>query len=132
MNANNIRILVVDDFPAMRRALRAILTDHLGYSNIAEAEDGTTALQQLKYHEFALMITDWHMQKGMSGLELINKVREDERFAQLPVLMLTGESERARIVEAMRAGVTAYLIKPFTTAALREKIETVLSATKAA
>ncbi|HEX4050217.1 MAG TPA: response regulator [Steroidobacteraceae bacterium] len=132
MNAKRIGILVVDDFPAMRRALKTILTDHLGYSNIIEAEDGNAALQQLKYHDFSLMITDWHMRGGMSGLELVNKVREDERFAHLPVLMLTGESERARIVEAMKAGVTAYLIKPFTTSALREKIETVLSATHAA
>jgi two-component system, chemotaxis family, chemotaxis protein CheY len=123
--AKRISILVVDDFPTMRRALRTILTD-LGYPNVIEAEDGASALQQLKFHDFALMITDWRMQGGMSGLELLRQVRTQERLAQLPVLMLTGESDRARIVEAMQAGATAYLVKPFTTAALREKIDSVL------
>jgi two-component system chemotaxis response regulator CheY len=131
MDVKSINILVVDDFPAMRRALKAILTD-LGYPSIVEAEDGAAALQQLKSRDFGLMITDWHMQDGMSGLELLRQVRANERLAKLPVLLLTGEAGHARIVEAMKAGVTAYLIKPFTTSALREKIHSVLSSTNAA
>ncbi len=127
----NSSILVVDDFEPMRRALKVILTD-LGYLNITEAEDAVTALKLLKGGEFAVMITDWHMQGGMSGLELVRKVRADERLAQLPVLMLTGQSGRPQIVTAMQAGVTAYLVKPFTTAELREKINSVLPSTSAA
>ena len=129
--AQNSSILVVDDFEPMRRALKVILTD-LGYKNIVEAEDAITALQRLKDGDFALMITDWHMQGGMSGLDLVRDVRADERLAPLPVLMLTGQSGRAQIVTAMQAGVTAYLVKPFTTAALREKIDSVLSTTSVA
>lgn len=127
----NSSILVVDDFEPMRRALKVILTD-LGYVNIVEAEDAATALRRLQDGEFALMITDWHMQGAMSGLDLVRKVRADERLARLPVLMLTGQSGRVQIVTAMQAGVTAYLVKPFTTAALREKIDSVLSSTSVA
>jgi len=110
----------------MRRALKTILTE-LGYLSLVEAENGSAALQLLERADFTLMITDWHMQGGISGLQLLHKVRAHERLAKLPVLMLTGESDRTRIVEAMQAGVTAYLVKPFTTSALREKIETILS-----
>ncbi|MGH8142477.1 MAG: response regulator [Steroidobacteraceae bacterium] len=117
--------LVVDDFPAMRRAIKNILED-LGYGNVTEA-DGNTALPLLKRGNFAFLITDWYM-PGMSGLELLREVRADERLAKLPVLMLTAEADRTRIVKAMQASVTGYLVKPFTTSALREKIVEMLSA----
>ena len=127
----NSSILVVDDFEPMRRALKVVLAE-IGYLSIVEAEDAVTALQQLKSGDFALMITDWHMQGGMTGLELVRRVRADERLARLPVLMLTAQSGRAQIDTAMQAGVTAYLVKPFAASALREKIDSVLSPTSAA
>jgi two-component system, chemotaxis family, chemotaxis protein CheY len=121
----NISFLVVDDFPTMRRAIKTILED-LGYGNVTEA-DGNTALPLLKHGNFDFLITDWHM-PGMSGLELLRAVRADERLAKLPVLMLTAETERTRIIKAMQASVTGYIVKPFTTSALREKIANMLSA----
>ncbi len=124
-SSQSIGFLVVDDFPAMRRAIKNILED-LGYGNVTEA-DGNTALPLLKRGNFAFLITDWYM-PGMSGLELLREVRADERLAKLPVLMLTAEADRTRIVKAMQASVTGYLVKPFTTSALREKIVEMLSA----
>jgi two-component system chemotaxis response regulator CheY len=117
--------LVVDDFPTMRRAIKNVLQD-LGYTNVTEADDGIAALPLLKHGNFDFLITDWNM-PGMSGLELLRQVRADEGLAKLPVLMLTAEAERARIVKAMQAGVTGYMVKPFTTSALREKIAKMLS-----
>ncbi len=109
----------------MRRAIKAVLQE-LGYTNVTEAADAETALTLLKRGNFDFMITDWRM-PGMSGLELLREVHADVRLAKLPVLMLTAESERARITKAMEAGVTGYIVKPFTTSALLEKIKKMLS-----
>jgi two-component system chemotaxis response regulator CheY len=122
----NIRFLVVDDFPIMRRAIKTVLND-LGYGDVTEAPDGNTALPLLKGGNFGFLITDWKM-PGMSGLQLLQEVRADERLVKLPILMLTGEAAHARIIEAMRAGVTGYILKPFATSALRDKIAKMLSA----
>jgi two-component system chemotaxis response regulator CheY len=122
----NIRFLVVDDFPVMRRAIKTVLKD-LGYVDVTEAEDGNVALPMLKQRNFDFLITDWKM-PGMSGLELLRQLRADERFVKLPVLMLTAESQRSLIIKAMEAGVTGYIVKPFATSALREKIAKMLSA----
>ncbi len=113
-------ILVVDDFSTMRRIIKGLLQD-LGFSNITEADDGQTALPLLKAGNFDLLITDWNM-PGMHGVELLRQVRADERLKKLPVLMLTAEAKREQIVEAAQAGVSGYVIKPFTAATLKEKI----------
>ena len=113
-------ILVVDDFSTMRRIIKGLLQD-LGFSNITEAADGLTALSLLKAGNFDLLITDWNM-PGMQGVELLREVRADERMKKLPVLMLTAEAKREQIVAAAQAGVSGYVIKPFTTATLKEKI----------
>jgi two-component system, chemotaxis family, chemotaxis protein CheY len=125
-SAKDIRVLVVDDFSTMRGAIRTIL-QHLGNIDVTDVEDGGSALLLLKSGNFDLLVTDWSM-PGMSGLELLRQVRADERLAKLPVLMLTAETERARIIKAMEAGVTAYIVKPFTTAELRGKIAKMLAA----
>lgn len=113
-------ILVVDDFSTMRRIIKGLLQD-LGFSNITESADGLTALSLLKAGNFDLLITDWNM-PGMQGVELLREVRADERMKKLPVLMLTAEAKREQIVAAAQAGVSGYVIKPFTAATLKEKI----------
>jgi len=117
----NMKILIVDDFSTMRRIIKNLLRD-LGFSNTQEADDGVTALPMLKSGDFDFLITDWNM-PGMSGIDLLRAVREDERLATLPVLMVTAEAKRDQIVEAAQAGVNGYVVKPFTAAALKEKIE---------
>jgi two-component system chemotaxis response regulator CheY len=126
----NLNFLVVDDFSTMRRIIKNLLHD-LGYPNVTEADDGTTALPLLKNGNFDFLITDWNM-PGMPGLELLKQVRADARLGKMPVLMLTAEAKREQIVEAAQAGVNGYVIKPFTAATLKEKIDKILAARAAA
>lgn len=117
----HMRILVVDDFSTMRRIIRNLLRE-LGFDNVAEADDGHTALPTLRRGGFDLLITDWNM-PGMTGLELLEKVRCDPQLAALPVLMVTAEAKREQIIAAAQAGVNGYIVKPFTAITLKEKIE---------
>ena len=126
----NLNFLVVDDFSTMRRIIKNLLHD-LGYANVTEADDGNTALPLLKQGKFDVLITDWNM-PGMPGLELLKNVRADARLGKMPVLMLTAEAKREQIVEAVQAGVSGYVIKPFTAATLKEKIDKILAARAAA
>lgn len=116
----NMRILVVDDFSTMRRIIKNLLTD-LGYSNISEADDGSTALVALNQGNFDFVITDWNM-PGTTGIELLKAIRADARLKTLPVLMVTAEAKREQIIEAAQAGVNGYVIKPFTAQTLEEKL----------
>ena len=126
----NLNFLVVDDFSTMRRIIKNLLHD-LGYANVIEADDGNTALPLLREGNVDFLITDWNM-PGMPGLELLKQVRADARLAKMPVLMLTAEAKREQIVEAVQAGVSGYVIKPFTAATLKEKIDKILAARAAA
>jgi two-component system chemotaxis response regulator CheY len=123
-------ILVVDDFSTMRRIIKGLLGD-LGFSKVTEADDGLTALPLLKAGNFDLLITDWNM-PGMQGVELLRQVRADQRLKKLPVLMLTAEAKREQIVEAAQAGVNGYVIKPFTAATLKDKIDKIFGKPSAA
>ena len=123
-----MKFLVVDDFSTMRRIIKNLLHD-LGYPNVAEADDGKTALPLLKAGGIDVLITDWNM-PGMPGLELLKAVRSDEKLAKMPVLMLTAEAKREQIVEAAQAGVSGYVIKPFTAETLKEKLEKILAPAK--
>jgi two-component system chemotaxis response regulator CheY len=123
--ASSIRFLVVDDFSTMRRIIRNFLSD-LGYTSIAEADDGKTALPVLKAGEVDFLITDWNM-PGMPGLELLREVRSDPAMKKLPVLMVTAEAKREQIVEAAQAGVSGYVVKPFTAQTLKDKIDKILA-----
>ena len=126
----NLKFLVVDDFSTMRRIVKNLLQE-LGYNDITEADDGNTALPLLKGGSFDILITDWNM-PGMPGLELLKAVRADERLAKLPVLMLRAEAKREQIVEAAQAGVSGYVIKPFTAVTLKEKLDKILASRAAA
>jgi len=119
----NMRILVVDDFSTMRRIVKNLLTD-LGFTNMAEAEDGHSALAALRASPFDFVVTDWNM-PGMSGIELLKAIRADDRLKTLPVLMVTAEAKREQIIEAAQNGVNGYIIKPFTAQTLQEKLDKV-------
>ncbi|HKU16709.1 MAG TPA: chemotaxis response regulator CheY [Steroidobacteraceae bacterium] len=127
--SKNLRFLVVDDFSTMRRIVKNTLNE-LGYANVAEADDGKSALPMLQAGGFDFLVTDWNM-PGMPGLDLLKAVRADPKLAKLPVLMLTAEAKREQIVEAAQAGVNGYVIKPFTAVTLKEKIDKILGQTGA-
>ncbi len=126
----NTKILVVDDFPTMRRIVRNLLGE-LGYTNISEADDGQTALPMLKNGDFEFLVTDWNM-PGMTGIDLLKAVRADDKLAKMPVLMVTAEASKEQIVEAAQAGVSGYIIKPFTAATLAEKLDRISARMQAA
>jgi two-component system chemotaxis response regulator CheY len=120
----NMKILIVDDFSTMRRIIKNLLHD-LGYDNLHEADDGTSALPLLKAGSFDFLITDWNM-PGMQGIELLRAVRSDRKLNTLPVLLVTAEARRDQIVMAAEAGVNGYIVKPFTAQTLKDKIDRVL------
>lgn len=117
----NMKILIVDDFSTMRRIVKNLLRD-LGFNNTQEADDGLTALPMLKKGGFDFVVTDWNM-PGMQGIDLLRNIRADEELKHLPVLMITAEAKREQIIEAAQAGVNGYIVKPFTAATLKEKLE---------
>lgn len=116
-----MKILVVDDFSTMRRIIKNLLKD-LGFANIQEADDGNTALPMLQQGDFDFVVTDWNM-PGMQGIDLLRAIRADDKLKHLPVLMVTAEAKKEQIVAAAQAGVNGYVVKPFTAATLKEKLE---------
>jgi two-component system chemotaxis response regulator CheY len=123
MMDQNMKILTVDDFSTMRRIIRNMLRQ-LGYTNILEAEDGAEALSLLQREKVDFVISDWNM-PNMSGLELLKAIRADEHLKPLPVLLVTAEALKENVVEAVKAGVNNYVVKPFTAEKLKEKIDAI-------
>ncbi len=121
MPPTNIRILVVDDMSTMRRIVKSIL-NQLGYNNIDEAENGKQALAKLKAEKYDFVVTDWNMPE-MDGLALVKAIRSDDELKNIPVLMVTAEGKKESVIEALKAGVNNYIVKPFTPEVLKEKIE---------
>jgi two-component system chemotaxis response regulator CheY len=117
----NMRVLVVDDFSTMRRIIKNILRQ-LGFNNVVEADDGTTAWDVLNKDKIDFIISDWNMPQ-MTGIELLRKVRGSEEFADLPFLMVTAEAQQENIIEAVQAKVSNYIVKPFTADVMRQKID---------
>ena len=117
----DMKILIVDDFSTMRRIIKNLLRD-LGFTNTVEADDGTTALPILNAGGIDFLVTDWNM-PGMQGIDLLRHVRADDKLSKMPVLMVTAEQKREQIIEAAQAGVNGYIVKPFTAATLKEKID---------
>ena len=120
-----IRILIVDDFSTMRRIIRNILKQ-LGFENVEEAENGADAYEKLTAEKFEFIITDWNM-PVMDGLGLLKKVRTDPALKNLPVLMVTAEAEKDKVVTAIQAGVNNYIVKPFTAEVLQEKMDKIFN-----
>ncbi|MEW6417073.1 MAG: chemotaxis response regulator CheY [Nitrospirota bacterium] len=116
-----MKILIVDDFPTMRRIIRNIYKQ-LGYENFEEAEDGAQAYTKLKNGGVGFVVADWNM-PNMDGLELLKKVRSDPELKDMPFLMVTAEAEKEKVIVAIKAGVSNYVVKPFTAEVLKEKMD---------
>jgi len=124
MSYKDLTVLIVDDFLTMRRIVRKILRD-LDFEDIIEAEDGSAALDVLKRTKVDLIVSDWNMPR-MTGLELLKQVRSMDRIKDTPFLMVTAEAQKENILEAVKARVSNYIVKPFTAAVLEEKLTKIL------
>ena len=121
-----MRFLVVDDSSTMRRIIINTL-NKLGYTECREAGNGKEGLDALSANPVDIVITDWNMSE-MSGVEFVRAVRSNDATKAMPVLMVTTNAAEGDIVEALKAGVNNYVVKPFTPATIKEKIEAVLKA----
>ena len=117
----SIKILVVDDFPTMRRIVRNLLKE-LDFHNVDEAEDGAAGYDKLRGGDFGFVVSDWNM-PNMDGLTMLKTIRADPALAKLPVLMVTAEAKKENIIAAAQAGANGYVVKPFTAATMSEKLE---------
>ncbi len=120
----NMSILIVDDYKTMLRIIRNLLKQ-LGFNNVDEAIDGSSALNKLRDKDFGLVISDWNMEP-MSGLQLLKEVRADVKLKEIPFIMITAESKSENVIAAKEAGVSNYIVKPFNAATLKGKLSTVL------
>jgi two-component system chemotaxis response regulator CheY len=120
----NMNVLVVDDYKTMLRILRNLLKQ-LNFSNVDEATDGTQALEKLTAGNFGLVISDWNMEP-MTGIQLLRKVRADDKLKHIPFIMVTAESKSENVIAAKEAGVSNYIVKPFNAETLKSKLVSVL------
>jgi two-component system chemotaxis response regulator CheY len=116
----NMKILVVDDMSTMRRITKNFLKQ-LGFNNVEEAENGQDGLARLRAESYGFVVSDWNM-PVMTGIEMLRAIRADEKLKTLPVLMVTAEAQKDNIVEAAQAGVSNYIVKPFTAETLQDKM----------
>ncbi|PZU94591.1 MAG: two-component system response regulator [Chelatococcus sp.] len=116
-------ILVVDDYQTMVRIIRNLLKQ-LGFENVDDASDGTTAIAKMRNKKYSLVISDWNMEP-MTGFELLQQVRKEEMLSETPFIMVTAESKTENVVAAKKAGVNNYIVKPFNAQTLKTKIESV-------
>lgn len=122
---SNMKILVVDDMSTMRRIVKNILKQ-VGFSNMEEAENGQEALQKLRTEPYGFVVSDWNM-PIMPGIELLRAIRADEKLKHIPVLMVTAEAQKENLIEAIQAGVSNYIVKPFTAETMQEKISKIFN-----
>lgn len=122
------KFLVVDDFSTMRRIVRNLLKE-LGYTNVEEADDGAKGLEKLRADKFDFVISDWNM-PVMDGLTMLQNIRADPALSSLPVLMVTAEAKKENIIAAASAGANGYVVKPFTSATLDEKLNKIFEKLK--
>ena len=120
----DMQVLIVDDYKTMLRIIGNLLKQ-LGFTNVEEATDGSSALQKLRTKKFGLVISDWNMEP-MTGLQLLKEVRTDTKLKETPFIMVTAESKTENVVAAKEAGVNNYIVKPFNADTLKTKIESVL------
>ena len=116
----NMRILVVDDAQTMRRIIVNLLRQ-LGFTNIIEADDGTSAWERMQSEHVDFVVSDWNMPK-MTGLDFLKLLRSSEKYKATPFIMVTAEGKRENVIAAVQAGVSNYIVKPFNAATLKEKL----------
>ena len=116
-----MKVLVVDDFATMRRIVKNVLRQ-IGFTNISEADDGKAALKVLKGERFDLILCDWNMPE-ISGLEVLKQMKSDDELKKIPFVMVTAEAQKDHIIEAVKAGVNSYIVKPFTAETIGEKLK---------
>ncbi len=117
-------VLIVDDYATMLRIVKNLLKQ-IGFENVDEATDGGAALQMMKFKKYGLVISDWNMQP-VTGIEFLRNVRADADLKGTPFIMVTAESKTDNVIEARNAGVSNYIVKPFSSEILKGKIESVL------
>ena len=123
--SKNMKILVVDDHESMRRIEKQILND-MGFPHVEMAEDGAAAFALLQTGNFDLVISDWNM-PVMDGLELLTRIRADARLGKTKVLLVTAESKKEKIIEAAKAGVNDYVVKPFNAEIMKAKLDRIFA-----
>lgn len=133
--SKQLKILLVDDFEMIRSLLKQALKQ-LGYTDLTEAVDGVDALEKITSAKdsgqpFDLVFLDWNMPK-MTGIEVVQKCKSDDALKNIPFIMITAEREQKSVVTALKAGVSDYVIKPFSPRQLSSKIERILTSTTAA
>jgi two-component system chemotaxis response regulator CheY len=120
-----MKILVVDDSSTMRRIIQNTLA-RLGYKDVVQAADGVEAWNAMQENpDIGVVITDWNM-PNMNGLELVKKIRAEEKYKNIPIIMVTTEGGKKEVITALKAGVNNYIVKPFTPQVLKDKLEAVL------
>lgn len=118
-----MKILVVDDFSTMRRIVKSLLKE-LGYLNVEEADDGSTAWPMIQNNQYDFIISDWNMPE-MTGVDLLKKVRQTASLKNTPFLLITAEAKHSQMRDAIDSGVDGYILKPFTAAILDSKIQSI-------
>lgn len=128
MFSTDSKFIVIDDFATMRKIIKKVLTE-LGYSNIDEAEDGAKALPMIQQsvaagQPYHCIISDWNM-PNMQGIDLLKACKADDSLKAIPFMLVTAEGEQKQIIEAAKAGVSDYVVKPFNAQTLKEKLQKV-------
>jgi len=121
----NKTILIVDDYPKMRKIIKKLL-NMSGFNNIREASDAEQALFSLQYESIDIILTDWNM-PGMTGLELIQEIRNDSQFRDIPILLTSVDGKKTRPIQAYRAGADGFIMKPFNSTTLYKRIKNAYS-----
>jgi two-component system, chemotaxis family, chemotaxis protein CheY len=119
----NMPVLIVDDYKTMLRIVRNLLKQ-IGFDNVDEASDGSSALAKMRDRKYGLVISDWNMEP-MTGIQLLREVRADAKLKDTPFIMITAESKTENVIAAKEAGVTNYIVKPFNAATLKTKLTAV-------
>jgi len=122
----SIPILVVDDYNTMIRIIRNLLRQ-IGFENVDDAADGSSALARMRGKKYGLIISDWNMEP-MTGFDLLREVRGDPQLAATPFIMITAEAKTENVIAAKQAGASNYIVKPFNAQTLKTKIEAVFAA----